>query len=1311
VKNIIYVVFLFNFLFATEYYDNYKEFELINPPETRSMYGNFAVIGNTVEGVTKCKRIYSNSLDECELADTDNSTYYNNRYIARYFKSSDVNYEVTLNKGSVAFLKLPSTAKKILWAALYWQGHINNYSYQYSNTSTTTDDGYDYYYAQRSDDKKYYYYYERYCSCPYYVLSNDLPENSPSGIIYTNANVVDLKIGDGEYMAMMADKLFYKSDSRYFCNQINGCLEYKGEEDQHLDKFDKKQGVKYAAYKIMESDVIDTLNANIETIKNEGLPIQIANLMTTEGMDAKLGDYGAWSLVVVYSEDINNPDSKLRSINIYNGFESLYSSKQDLYITVDHLVLPHYGRVDSQMTVFAAEGEKANVGDYVKINDINLTEYAAEFDPDNVFDSYLSDDIYRIPMIQNNNGIDIDILDSSDALTITRDEDLNASEYSALIKVHTTNDGIFLGMIGFATELYQPRICYYIDTIKDGDTIIYQNGQFVDGAEIDPDKEYEVTVWFSNMKRSEDDENIEDADKVKIFMNMLKFDYTSNSTYMKNIGWSEYYHQTDEAGDDLFTFVADENLSKYNVGQNADKDEGGFIRVANSFYDNEDKAYARFKGFFVTDANEETINLDDVFSFKASFETQWIKVDEENAQEIPKCIPFDTEANVYVPPAGSFNVVEPTFNSDTDPLDPVDTRNEIYTKIVTKPFNMKVIKLDSTKEHTETFKGLVKVDVIKEPEEDEECNTTAAVWSQYVTFDNSESAEVSDVNVTKAMKKARFRVVFLTDGRGNIVEDANSACLSKTYNCIWGLLTQIASGRYGNSCPTGSVGNSSGNNDEYCDVPCAVECNYRRNRTQGGGDVPSEECLECIFGAYGESVCSRDNFAIRPDKFTISPMPNSMVAGKNYLYNVLAVDAENNPVADFNETLTVIKKGQSTNASPILEYNETKSNCIAGDYNPSTVLAFNDGQVNYNALYTEVGEVNVTIKEQSGKEFAIIDADDSVNPNGIAITPYVVTYKYRPDHFVVLYPSYTNGGNGYTYISNDLNMSSVLTFTIRAENANNNLVKNYDANCYAKDVSVNVSHSAVPISTNLIYKEHDVSIMHDTANTNNIQFTGIKNKFLNGSGNVKAYINFKKDYKTPVNPFSFTLNDINVSNTDGVNGSASVSQSAQFIYGRLNIPNVAGYATVLHNKIQYEFYKNGKWEVNNLHNSSSEGDINVTKSIVPGVTLIPGTITNGYQDLKYAAQKSPPFKTKGDYAISSWLWYHPKALNYQDPSVANLNCLTHPCNKISFLKVSDSWAGVGEQNSKYAPENNKTVQIKSRADVNVSKSMVKKLNW
>jgi len=1303
------------FLFATEYKEGYEDFSLINPSNTQNIYGNFVVIGNTVAGVTKCKALCDGyDYDKyCELDKDDNKKYFNNKYIVRYFIKSDSDNNEDLNHGSVSYLKLPSNAKKILWAAIYWQGHVNNYSYVSSNTPDRKD-GYDKYYSNNIDRKFFLEYIPSDTLCNtgaeyYYNLSNDLPDNDPDKIKETDANKLTLEI-EGQSYAIEADKLYYADDSRYFC-KVDECSENDTKNTDTInEKFLKKRGVKYAAYTVLNESIIDTLNQYLQKAKDDGIKIKISDLLMTQGLDFRLGNYGAWSLVVIYSENLSDENTKLRSVNIYTGFKNLSDKNHDLGLNISHLILPHSGTVDSKMSVFSVEGEKSQVGDYVQINDMNLTENIEDFDPNNEFDSYLSDEIKRDPKVSNNNGIDIDIFDASDVLTVIRDNE-DAQEYSVTLNVHTQTDGIFLEMIGFSTQLYQPRVCYYIDKIQSGDEVVYENGSFVDGAKIDPEKEYEITFWIANMKKNKNDGDIEKAENVKVFMDMESFEYTADSTFVKNApnGDSEFKHVTDSSGDDVFMYDFDKNQSVYNVGKNATSNSGGELDVASSFDDSENKYYSNFRGFFVTE-NKDKIDLDEVFKFKASFETEWMKIEEDNAQEIPKCIPFDTKGDVYIPPPGSFNVVETTFDSQIDPVE--SELNDIYTKIVAKPFDMKVIKLDENNK-LQKYKGVIRVDVIKDVQSEEECKENGAVWSGYVLFNNKTNVIISDINISKAMKKARFRVKYLVDKNGNLLKGAHVSCLAHTYNCIWGLLTQIATDRYGNTCPTGR---SFVNDSNYCDIPCAQECNYYRNRAQNQGEdntVPSQECIKCVFDNYTNSACSRDNFAVRPYKFNIKELNiNKLISGEEYQYEIEALDYDLNPAKDYNETLTIKKATISSNANLVLEYNETKNGCVLGDLLPQTTLTFVNGRTSYTAKYTEVGKVKFLIKEL-GDIYASVDLDD-INTQNSKITSTQKEFEFIPYEFMFVNVSYLNGYNGFTYLSNDLTMSSKLGFDIKAINKNSNVVKNYSSECYAKNVEVKITHSlSSGINNKLIYQEHQSDTVNIKQNTQDIKVSLDKSRFSQGEASSIIKINFKKDYKTPQEPFTFTLNTLSVKNSDNVSGNYDLDSGVTFYYGRIKIPNISGYASVLYNNIEYQYFKNNKWIVNTLHTSTQAGGINIANSVVPGVDMQLNPIDNGTQIIKYIAQYPPPYKTRGDYAISSWMWYHPKATVYLPPSVTNKNCLTHPCNKISFLKVGEGWGGVGDQDSIYAPSN-KAAKVKSKADTQtpgISKSSVKKLNW
>ncbi|WP_024791910.1 hypothetical protein [Lebetimonas sp. JS138] len=104
-------------------------------------------------------------------------------------------------------------------------------------------------------------------------------------------------------------------------------------------------------------------------------------------------------------------------------------------------------------------------------------------------------------------------------------------------------------------------------------------------------------------------------------------------------------------------------------------------------------------------------------------------------------------------------------------------------------------------------------------------------------------------------------------------------------------------------------------------------------------------------------------------------------------------------------------------------------------------------------------------------------------------------------------------------------------------------------------------------------------------------------------------------------------------------------------------------------------------------------------------------IGNGEQNITFSTTHSIPYGAKIHLSIDSWLWYHPLAKPYKDPSSSNLDCLTHPCMKIDFLNDSSAWGGVSSNVvGNEFNESNRTSKV-GTSEKNVSKKEVKKLNW
>ena len=1260
----------------THYVAGEIDFRKINPSDVTNIYGNLQITGNTVMCVTN-KQSATLSDYEKKYSDFSCTTdiYKNdNNYITRYINIDPDNPDIW--NSSEATIKLPGTYKKIVWAGLFWQGYLNNYSKIYQEGKT-------------------------------WRWSNDLPDND---ITKTTANRVLMKINGHSYIPIVADELeYYMKDSRYRSG-------YKGDV--------------YSAW----ADITDLLN-QYQYQPGEDINITVANIATSMGLEKDHGDYGGWSIVVIYKEDINNPLSKLRNNSVYYGFKFV-SRDHSVNIEINNLVLPNkVGQpINTYMALFSAEGEYRYSPDYVELNNQKLTEnliYDGKdvFNPNNVFDARLSDDIQRNPKLYNNDGLDIDVFNNaSEILTQMRDAHPNQKSYSAEISLITENERFTPSVVVFSTELYKPRVCYYIDSIKDDSgNYVYKDGKFVTNK-IDATKEYTIKFWISNMKQNENDEDIDTAKNVKVYMDLSDFNYAANTTEIQNLGQDRLYPQTDVKDSDLFYFDSNNNKGEYHLGIGANGSEGGTIGVAANFNDDTKKAFVTFKGKFDVNGNEEnqTVNLNDIMTFKASFSTDFVTIDENNALEIAKCVPFDTQVNVYIPQAGTFNVVEPTFNSNQDPISADDSLNQLYTKIADKPFDVKVLHLASNKTTLSKYKGPVEVDLINAPHNEEECSANESLFKRFLYFANKKTEEISGINISKAYRDVRFRVRYPNYNmpkscrnlirkfphqcqfNGNTVENANlnpnqqKKMMNTATQCMIDLIRLAPPPEKVLSCmfecggiefdkmgrDFGNIVSGNGNTNRY---------RFRHRCHEGAQCV-----LECLF-ADTKAVCSRDDFSIRPYQYKIIQNINgSMKAGRNYPYVIEALSFTNRVVPNYDAVI-----GDSVN----FEYKDTNESkgCHHGELFYSQT-PFNNGAANVNMAYNEVGDLNITVKEVPGKEFAKVDEGES--GSDVYIKPASKVFKYIPDYFEVKSVSFVNKGSGFTYLIGDKNtvssMGGILNLEIEAKNAQGRPTLLYNKNCYAKNVNVKFLHNTPQNTLPVVYQSGNEGVK-EINNTEPIVFSVSKESFENGDSNSTTFINLKKSYSKPVEPFDFELTKIYLKDPDNVSKEQTLNNmEIHFIYGRANVQNIAGYSQVLHGSVKYEYFENGKWKVNTNHTTPDLGAVNSVYA--PKVSSEIAGVDHGYQDIKYSSSIAP-YSVKAHYDIASWLWYHPKATIYQAPSLSNLNCLTHPCAKIEFLKVGNGWAGVGDNNSRYAPDKNKTVKFNSSADMNASKSQVKKLNW
>ncbi len=1002
---------------------------------------------------------------------------------------------------------------------------------------------------------------------------------------------------------------------------------------------------------------MDNLGDN--TLKNSGYnePVWVANLYTVlyNNTWGHYNNYGAWSLIVTYKDK----NEKLRNITLYDGYNSIYGTTYEpdtkSYVLNDFLT-PTNGEVDAKFMVFAGEGDVSYPDSISLTNKEGTAKYLS---PKNDF-FHSSEDIdgvniiNRNPNCQNTIGIDLRTVSVG---TNAKTPIIENGQTQTTVTLSSTGDQYFPGVFAFSTQLYEPRVCYYINNVKEDDNneTVFKDGKFISGATIDPTKQYTFSLWIANMPKNENDTNIENAKKVQIYVHAPDFNYTSNSTQIKNIGWNDYKDITDQTGDDIGEYNNTTENFTWRLGKDANANQGGEIDVAKSWNDDSSKAFIKLKGKFSSiNNNQNSMDMANFYNFKASYQTNSITITPNDALPIEACVGMNTSTNVYIHPQGLFDAWD-TFRNIND-------RN-ISTKIVGRPFNLTIASINSANDATEAKKDIN----IQYQLYDMNHNTPLTTWKDYNASSGKDGASsIKPFLVKSAEKNVRVRFKFCAFDTGTGLELASL-----------------------NTCTTGS------------------------------GDYNSSYELNT-------STFSSDNFAIRPNKFYIDINGTApRKAGKNYDIDFEALGVNNKASKDYNETV-----GNSFQ----IDINETKPGCKTGIFEPNIKNGwhFNDGNYSVDENYSEVGKVQITIKENKScsSRFAGVDCKDK-NVTGhwntdtnLTITPYDENITFTPDHFKVN-ATLKNGGNGFTYLSKDLNMSAILDINITAETKNNTTTTNYNSACYAQKTDYNISYASLNISpsnalTRILYVETNTSTKgNNSINSNDINLTNISSSIFstdnNGTGSIHVKINFDKNISNAVNPFDFNIIDINVSDTNGTKGVEILDKNATFYYGRVHAPDYSAEnnTTISDAKIYYEVYckdcnktkftlANGKesvdsiyWYINNSHDSKDGNISNFlnswTHSVSTRLTFAPqkspNNISNGIEthNITYNPPRTYPYKENVDINASPWLVYN------EFNETAKYNSFN-----VEFYGVG-GWAGVG-----------KTGKI---VDLNISTKKSKRIEW
>ncbi len=547
----------------------------------------------------------------------------------------------------------------------------------------------------------------------------------------------------------------------------------------------------------------------------------VANLPTEEGREYTPGVYGGWSLVVIYAEDpfLGKP----RNITIYGGMGHLVSKSSATPIEISGFKLPSAGStVNAHLSIFSGEGEHDYSPDGVDISLSNSGPWIAipeTGNNTNVFDAVLSnvsrDTIpgHKNDLANNNVGVDVDNFDISNIVS-----NFPRSTTSMYLRWWSDGDYIIPSMIAFTTELYRPTLCY--DYTLDVGGIIIPSTDNEINTNLGIYTNTPMTTRIS-IRSNEGDFVLNDVNVSYRIADTNQTQYIIGSTMVAPNGVNRYEPATSQ------TF--NESIQGFGIyiGENAGPGQGGSIAPYQTTY---------FK--FNNDLNG---SVDTTFDLRAQFTVDY------GSGPVPQAMVFDSthickNSGGYFPALGIFNVISDTTSTNGIPYN-------LQTQIADRAFNVKMFSYDpadltslmnsDTTVEVELYNaGLFSRDVnltCKNPDS----NITVPF---FVPFNNTYSVDLTGLRFNVAIRNTAFRTWYLSQPDGSVLQ----------HHCT---------DRYDNDCFETLYADNYATH-EGPDGNCTTDCTT-------GVASGSDSCYSCLRAFYGTPVCSRDNFSIRPESFSV----------------------------------------------------------------------------------------------------------------------------------------------------------------------------------------------------------------------------------------------------------------------------------------------------------------------------------------------------------------------------------------------------------------------------------------------------------
>lgn len=1053
------------------------DFHLLYGGAGTNVFGDFTATGNSI--------LKSNNPSNADLID-DTTTY---KSVDTAFNNNTYSLgDSEKMNSSSAEINLPSYVQgsDIAWAGLFWQGHVYRKTGSYSDAAIDAD--------------------------------------------AANWNRVTIKDSLGTMHQIIAPIGSDDSDHKAFFHTIT----------------DTDNGYRhhYGAYRNVTDIVKNSYSYSNNTFT-------VGNIKTTAGQDTggyvyisqapsysgdfSFGLYGGWSLIVVYnvSGSVALANSVApKNVSIYDGFDLFLtwgSGRTPFETTIDlgGFYTPKVGAINSKLLLFGGAGDRGIEDDTLQIQDkkntgsFNNLSNSPNQSGKQFNHTYTYLGAHMTPGDTNKQGMDLDIFDVSSSMT---NEQTSTKIKFGVVKDNGHCDQIFPQVIGFSTELYEPKFCYdYAYEQNDQDFTEPNDGTkdpMLEGSGLIVGDPIKLKVFIKNM---ESDLIVKNVSLDIRDINNTQTTYVSNSVKVANVG---------EA---LPTSVLDASL---NI--NTTVPSPGFTTVSDIPLNDVNPADYFYIYYDLTPQNS---SIDTALDLMFNFTISPNGIDTEYHYPLGSKIPLCKNTSyAYEPANGIFNVVHNEFYNTSAGG---DKYYNLPTQIVQRAGDFNVISLDYPNNPDDLISKttIAAVDIIDNSGfhyTDASCtelesSITDRLWvifdgASAVPFDNSvaTSAFYSD-----AVENGAFRVSYSVDKNGSLQEISGS-------NNSWSFT----------NFPTFA-------NTVDCVVNSGVSGSVNSNcvDTQPMTNAELKSCMECMYGLKTKLVCSKDNFSIRPEAFmikledkdqnaiasdvpilnnvsgVINPDPstdiNSLAAGYQYDLNITATDhISNNPSPGYI-------KAFGSSSTDVIEYLWTPGATIVSDCNDSSSIQLS------NKIYNGLLDINTSLPNVGIYQLHVDDTTWTTVDNDVAFMAHHTGSNFKNgldcqanSDITVLYGDLTQNNlngcnissshtNSYGGVSNlkyqnynlefhpysfnmngisigrgldnnttfdtdtfiymndmafnnaqDQNMSFHLNGNISAVGYDNNVTTNFVNNCFAKPVTLTLNRSARPagVTTDLKFR-------------------------------------------------------------------------------------------------------------------------------------------------------------------------------------------------------------------------------------------------